>query len=231
MRYSLLLLVFTFNVSISHAIKLGTYPIPLMVESADKGIFVELSKELAKRSGVPMEIIVAPPKRTLADFSDKSIDALFSALDVLLQGPAAKTTPVYVKVDFIFFKKGTPFKTLADLKGKTVGITAGYPYVKDVTETKLFTIEPAPSDEQNIMKLEAGRIAAFIVEEKTGLKALAEVGVTDIAYAHDSPISKQDVFYAFQNTTEGQALAEKFSGAIKSIQSDGTFQKLMAPAH
>ncbi|MCC7152616.1 MAG: hypothetical protein IT501_11455, partial [Rubrivivax sp.] len=53
-----------------------------------------------------------------------------------------------------------------------VGITLGYPCVKEVAESKDFTVAPAADDVTNMKKLGAGRLDVFVVEERSGLKAL-----------------------------------------------------------
>ena len=226
----IVLLFFSAEGAFAKKIKLGTFQIPLMVESSEKGLFVDLTKEIAKRAGVEMEIVVTPPARTADQFAKNEIDGWFPGLDVTMPKTPAKSAPIYIKTDFIFYKKGKEAKSIADLKGKTVGITNGYPYDKAVTGSTSFKLETAAEDVYKMKKLGAGRIDAFIVEEKTGLKAKEQSGEKDILYSSADPVSKQEVYYAFQNTDEGRQLAEKFSKAIKEMQQDGSFGKIMAAA-
>ncbi len=214
----------------ARGVEIGTFPIPLMVESPDKGVFIELTQEIAKTAGISAHISVNPPKRTVEMFSRKELDCFFPALDVMLPGKAAKSRNIYVKQDFAFYQKGKPLVSLADLKGKNVGITLGYPYVKEVSENKAFTLAPANDDVTNMKKLGMGRIDAFVVEEKSGLKALKDSGQGNIEYDPKTPLSKQDVYYACTDTPEGKALAEKISGALGQLQSNGRFGEIMSKA-
>ena len=48
--------------------KIAGYPIPLMIENSDSGLFVEIIKELIQRTGEDFEIVVYPAQRTVAAF-------------------------------------------------------------------------------------------------------------------------------------------------------------------
>jgi polar amino acid transport system substrate-binding protein len=214
------------------SLKIGSYPIPKMVESKDKGVFVDLTKEVAKRAGVSFELELAPPPRTVESFSKGMIDGFFPALDVLISGPVAKSAPIYTKVDFAFFKKGaTNLKTIAELEGKKVGITRGYPYDAALMSNKKIIFDPADDDVTNMKKLAAGRIDAFVVEEKSGLEALKKSGETTITYDSGKPLSKQAVYYAFKKSADGQKAADGFSKALEEMKKDGTFGKIMSQAN
>jgi len=117
------------------------------------------------------------------------------------------------------------------LEGKKVGLTNGYPYVKELTENKNISFEFVEDDVLNMKKLAGGRIQAFVVEEKSGLEALKKAGETNIEYNKDTALSQQDVYYAFQKTPQGQELANKFSQALEEMKKDGTFAKIMAKAN
>ena len=211
--------------------KIAVYPIPLMIESPTSGIFVEVVQELIRRTGADFEIVVYPAQRTVGAFHAGEIDAFFPALDVLIENDKSATEPMYVKSDFAFVRKGDPAcKSIADLEGKKVGITAGYPYAKELMDNPKVSLVVGPNDVSNLQKLSMGRIDVFVVEEKTGLAALKEAGVDNVEYPADSPISRQNVYVAFQPTEVGADLAAKFSKALLEMQQDGSFGTIMQKA-
>ncbi len=212
----------------------GSFPIPLMVIDSDNGIFVELTKRIAKEAGLSVIIKVDPPLRTQNNFQKGKIVGLFPALDAMFP-PGAKferSDSIYLKQDFVFTKKGSKIlKTLADLNGLKVGITRGYPYARKLTEAKGFKIEEANTDEFNAKKLIAGRIDAFVVEEKTGLQAFKNAKLIDeMQYEPATSLSKQDVYYAFPANDIGEMLAPKVSAAMNKMKADGTFGEIMSKA-
>ncbi len=215
-------------------IKFGTFPIPLMVVDEQNGVFIELTKTIAQGSNLDIEFIIAPPKRTISDFLENKIEVLFPALDVSFPvgiKPIKSKELIYIKEDFVFTKKGNPMlKSLKDLKGKKIGITRGYPYARELTDNDQITVDVANSDELNVRKLMKGRIDAFVVEEKSGLKSFENEGINDFQYDPDVPVSKQDVYYAFQNNENGKDLANILSKVLGLLKQDGTFNNIMKTA-
>lgn len=214
------------------SLKIGTFPIPLMVESPDSGVFIDLVKEIAKRADVKLEIVVEPPKRTIANFESGALGCFFPALDVSVPKKVEASSEIYTKKDFAFVLKSKPVpKSVFDIEGKTVGLTLGYPYVDEIAKNPKIKIDFASSDELNIKKLVYGRFDAFIVEEKSGLKALENEKVRDqVAYDKNFPLSQQKVYFAFQPGDEGKALAFKFSEVLDSMKKDGTLAAIMKKA-
>jgi ABC-type amino acid transport substrate-binding protein len=83
------------------------------------------------------------------------------------------------------------------------------------------------TDYANLRKLIAGRLDAFILDEKTGIRALEANGLTQqVQYDAKRPVFRQEVYYAFQNNAEGKALAERFSVALERLKRDGRYQKI-----
>lgn len=213
------------------AVDLATFPIPVHVESETRGLFIELTREIVKSTGEEVNIKVMPPPRAVHGYMDGSFAGLFPALDINFapgQAITRSAESLDCKEDFVFTRKGAALlKSLGDLKGKRVGITRGYPYAREVTDNKSYTVEAAPSDEANIKKLVAGHLDAFVLDEKTGIKAFEALGMAgQMQYDPKSPVSRQDVYYAFQNTAAGKALAAQFSQALAQMKADGRYQKI-----
>ncbi|NNF99338.1 MAG: transporter substrate-binding domain-containing protein [Desulfobacteraceae bacterium] len=227
-------LLTTVSPALSEEYVLGTFPIPLMVIDENNGVFVELAKEIAKKAGVSLSIQVAPPMRTVNNFQEGKVHGIFPALDVSFPdlSKIERSDSIYIKKDFAFTLKGAQMlKSIADLEGKKVGITRGYPYVRELTENKNIKLDLADSDETNAKKLNGKRIDCFVVEETTGLQAFKNVGLIDyFLFFRGSPISTQDVYFAFGNDDTGKMLAKKLSDAMNALKADGTFGNIMAKA-
>jgi len=233
---SILLLGMSISVMAGEKVKFGTFPIPLMVEDSDHGVFIELTKTIAQRADFEIEIVISPPKRTMSYFIKQKVDAIFPALDInFSEGTSFEKASeiIYIKQDFVFTKKGNPlYRVISDLEGKKIGITSGYPYAKELTDNHLIQLEPMDSDEVNTQKLMKGKIDAFVVEEKSGLKAFEKTGFqSQIQYDPGTPLSKQDVYYAFQATDRGRELSKRISDVLKQMKQDGTFAEIMKKAN
>jgi len=210
----------------------ATYLIPVHVENATEGLFVELLREVGQVARLPqLRIEVMPAPRALRNLMTGAHDAVFPALDVFFEpGQTVVRTAETIdcKEDFVFTAKGAPvLRSLADLQGKVVGVTHGYPYSRAVMAASGFTLEVAVSDELNIRKLAAGRIDAFVLDEKTGLKAAEALGLADaIQYDRNAPVSRQDVYVAFQPTDRGRELAGRVSDGLRQLKANGRYQTI-----
>ncbi len=214
-------------------IRIGTFPIPLMVVDSENGVFIDLTNEILKRAKLDAEIVVLPPKRTMLYFNTKDVDVVFPALDVFFATGIEYTKPseiFYVKEDFVFTRKGDDLlRIIPELEDKYVGITRGYAYAPELLGNPFVKIELVNTDEQNAQKLIAGRVDAFVVEEFSGLKAFKDLGLEDkVQYDPTTPLSRQDVFFAFQGTDDGKALSDRFSEALRAMKNDGTFDQIMS---
>lgn len=209
-------------------ITVAGFPIPGHIESPTKGHFVELTLAIAKEAKLDIDIQISPPPRAIESFMQGKSQVLFPSLDIFFAPgqPIVRTKGSFnCKEDFVFTKKGSPaYHTLDDLKGKRVGLTQGYPYVKEVVSRKDIGFETALTDEANVEKLMKGRLDAFVVEKASGTRAFQNVNAFgDMQVDYKRPVSQQDVYWAFQNTDEGHALAQKFDAALTRLYQRSDF--------
>lgn len=235
MRTGQLLIVFCVlqalsAVSAARPLVFGTFPIPLMVESEQQGIFIDLTRALAAEAGLDIHITVFPAKRALSEFEQGNLDGLFPALSVTMPVAYERSLSIYSKDDFAFTLKGQPvLSTPEQLQHKRVGITAGYPYSPLLTGQPGIQFMSANTDIQNVQMLLAGRIDVFVVEEHSGLRALEQAGaVSRVQYDPARPLSRQDTFYAFRADQEGHILAGQINAALQRLQDSGTLANIMA---
>lgn len=229
-RNVVVILLFCPVLAFAKPLVLATFAIPLMVENSEKGLFIALTREIAKRNSRTVDILVLPTGKTLLAFSNAKVDGFFPALDVYVPKASAKSSPFYRKVDYAFYRKSSPLRSMKDLEGKKVGLTFRYPYGKDLIANKKIKFEYAADDVQNMRKLGQGLIDAFVVEEKSGLKALQLSGERSIEFDKAHPLSEQIVYYAFHDNEEGRKLAEIFSKTIESMRKDGSLDRVLSEA-
>ncbi|MDV7338093.1 transporter substrate-binding domain-containing protein [Terasakiella sp. A23] len=191
-------------------IKVAAIQIPLMVESPTKGVFIELLQEISKRSDITFDITVYPGKRAHRAFLGDEVDMLIPFPKGNRSKVGILTTPIYTKRDFVFVRKGQPIpKTLEQLKGMRLGITAHYKYDPSLYTTSGIHLETAQSDMDNVRKLKAKRLDGFLVEEQSGLAALEKITNPNIEYDRNNPIFSYDVVILLKTNKEGQQHAEK----------------------
>lgn len=209
-------------------IDLLTWNIPLFVESKDKGLFIKLVREIGKRSKKEINVTVMPPGSALMAFSNNKAHGYFPAHELSMAKEAHPSLPFYLKKDYIFFRKENRLVTIKDLEGKKVGLTFRYFYDPQILANKKIRIEYADDDFANMKKLGAGKIDAFVVEERSGIKVLQESGFTNIDFDRNFPLSEKTIFFAFQGTAHGEAIRDLFNKYLEELKADGTLERLFS---
>lgn len=227
-RYVFIFVICGPPIAFAKPLRIVTFPIPLMVENERAGVFIELTNEIAKRNNLTVSIEVSPPGKSILAFSSGKADGFFPAWGSSIPKKTSRSLSFYEKADYVFYKKGKSCSKIVDLEGKKVGLTFRYPYTKELLDNKKIHFQFAEDDVANMQKLAKGDIDAFVVEEKSGLKALELSGVSEVEYKNDTPLSRQEVYYAFQDNDEGRRLAQVFSKTILKMKNDGGFKKIMS---
>ncbi|EQC45321.1 ABC transporter substrate-binding protein [Bacteriovorax sp. Seq25_V] len=210
-----LLILFSLSVFAREKITLGTFNIPEFVTSKDSGAFVDLVREIGNRLDLDIEIVLRPPRRTLSSFASEQLDGYFPALDGFNQNlKTSDTTPFYYKKDFFF-----SYEEVKNLKGKTVCLTAGYPYEKSLLENKELNLIYTHSDQTCLQMLIKKRADFFVCELHSGVAALRDSGIREI-HIFPQAISKLDVFFSFQDSIKGRRLSKLFSAEINRMRKD-----------
>lgn len=215
-------------------LRLVSFAIPIMVEDQHHGAIIELTHAVARQAGIELEISIEPPLRAQRYFSEGKFDGIFPALEIYFPyHPYQRTRRLIThKRDFIFSNIKQPvYRSLSELKGKRVGVTRGYAYPQKMMQGLGIIMDPADSDEANAKRLSLGRVDAFIVEERTGLKAFFDSHVhKKIHYCANCPILESEVFYAFADTPEGKQWAEQFDRALAELEAAGTHAEIFSRA-
>ncbi|MBU2038667.1 MAG: hypothetical protein KKH95_05955, partial [Gammaproteobacteria bacterium] len=115
------------------SVRMGTFTIPLMVESATRGVFIRLAEAVAAEAGEELVISLFPTRRVREVFAEQNLDVIFPAIDLSMNSPYLATTAVYSKRVFAFTRVTEPLVTrVEDMTGKRIGYTSGFSYSSDV---------------------------------------------------------------------------------------------------
>ena len=222
----LLALFFLSQITSAKVYKIGTYLIPKYVQSAEQGEFIALTKEIAQKNNIKIQIEVYPPARTVKKFLAGELDGYFPSLDVLNSTQVAKSVPFYFKKDFLFYLAKEP---IAKIEDQDICLTNGYPYAPEINNSVNTRFYFANSDEDCLSMLQKRRVQGFICEAVTGVGALEKLKIKSIK-VKQKYLSTQDVYYAFRYDKEGKTLANKFSSVIKLKREDLSLKKLFKSA-
>lgn len=225
--WSLLLLsAKAFSATPATELRLASFTIPHFIESPDEGAFIRLFKTLEQQLPYRIKVNLQPAKRAQMNFESGQADLYFPGLTTSLNGTYPHSEPVFYKEVFAFVREGQQIPArAADLKKLRIGLTAGYNYGDELGLASLNT-SLAQTDTNNFRKLAAGRIDVLLVEGDSGLHALRESGVQGIIYDLNSPLSREPVFFIFQDTPKGSQLQNEFNRVIRHLKSTGQLPQL-----
>ena len=205
----------------------GTYPPFSYKEDGQlKGFEVELGKALAQRLGVKPQFVTTEWSAMLAGLQAGKYDVVINQVGITPQRKQSFdfSTPYTISSPQLIVRKNDtrPFKTLADLRGKTLGVGQGTNFADMAKAVGGIDIKTYPGASEYLQDLSLGRIDAamndslmipFILKKTPlPLKAGAPVGQTEesgIAFRKGNPKFK--------------AAIDK---ALADMEADGSFAKL-----
>lgn len=194
------------------------------------GFSTEVVLELAKRVGHSDGIKELPWARAYRLIQDKDGQILYSMTRTEKRenmfkwvGPLAKNTWVFLA------KKGSGV-SVNDLEdAKKVGKIGTYKddaaelFLKDEGFNNLASVL---DDGQNALKLNAGRIDLWIVDELIGAFRAKQKGIDPSSFETIHQVKETELYVAFSKNTDDATIA-KWQSALDALKSDGTYNKIL----
>ncbi len=230
MKKSWLIVAFALLPAYSQALNLTTEDYPPLNFSTDggktvSGISTDVMKEVAKRTGISITIGFYPWQRAYKEAQDDKNTCVYSttrteAREKLFKwvGPLAPSTwTMYAKADSTI-----TLKSLDDAKKYKIGAYQGDAKALYLKE-KGVPAEEVMADEQNLKKLESGRIDLWVATSDTAPWVAKHAGVKI-----KPVLSFKDVeMFTACNPAMPDADIAKMNEAIKAIKADGTYDKIV----
>jgi len=209
------------------------------------GLEVDLGEALAKKLGVDVEYtpVTAATRTALLDSGDIDMVAATFTITPERKNSWDFTTPYYTDHVGVLVEKASGLKTLADLKGKVVGVSSGSTsakaLVKAMIDAKIIDgegFDPKTFDASTWTKgvsfkqyadypaistaLTSGEVAAFCVD-----KSILAIYCTDDRTFLKEQFAPQEYGLA---TKKGSGLSKVAEEAVHGWLKDGTIKKLEA---
>lgn len=222
----------------TYKVATDNYP-PYTITEGGKvsGIFAEVLDASLKKSGASVQYEVIPWARATA---------MTEAGEVMANVPLFKTPerevifaysdPVVDATNKIFIRKGGKipvdlnWKTYADFKPYKFGGTAGYWYEEGFKKAGV-PLELVTKDEQNVQKLAAGRIDAFIADELAGWTLIKKIlpGKEGEFTTVNKPESVSPLHVISGKKTANSAkFIEAVNDGLKKLKASGEYDKIVA---
>ncbi len=211
-----------------------------------EGFDISVAKEVAKRLGVQVKFITPDWDLITAGKWGKRWDISIGSMTPTKERKNALlfTLPYYSSpAQFAVHKDNTTIKTLADLAGKKIGVageTTNERYlqkdlsiegVKIVYQDWVAKLQTYPTDANHIEDLTLGdglRLDAIFSSKQTIAQAIRSGcgGGCPMRMIGDSPYYEPLSFALDKSRVNSQSLVDKLNVIIKSMNEDGTLQKL-----
>ncbi len=203
-----------------------------LTESSDKGLVIDVLKEIEKRSGLKLQIDVVATPRATGEFLKGNYDVLCPAspasIDVT-SGKFVMSSQILERQEIVFMRKTDKLlASVDDFKGLRVGVLAGaYVNVHDIVDSKTFIVEQNPDNVANMKKLLANRLDVVVAEKFNALGAVSEADPNkQLQYDLNHPLKRMKAFFAMHNDDRGKEINAAFSKAIDDLAKEGFLKKL-----
>ncbi len=121
------------------------------------------------------------------------------------------------------------YRGLSSLKGKKIGIVAGYPFLDGVKTADFVIDRSAPDDETNIQKLLDGRVDAIIDNlTRTGTTVVRMKAGGRITYSKE-PVEVSRFLIAYNKTVPADVV-HKVDAALKAMRDGGVIKRILEEA-
>jgi len=137
-----------------------------------------------------------------------------------------ETLSIYTPLEKVF-----DFNTIADLKGKTIGIKSGFSYgeaFEKARKEKLFKVVGVKNDLQNFTKMLNGRsIDCLITDKLISSIYIKQNNLTTQIKKLEKAVLEGEVFLVFAKSAGKTELLKQFNQALAEMKKDGSYQKLI----
>ncbi len=207
----------------------GKYP-PMSFYSEEgelTGYDVEVSKEIARRLGRPVEIITTEWAGILAGLQAGRYDAIVGSMAVTPERQEAVlfSEPYYISGAQLFIREEdrSLYSSLEDLNGKAIGAVTGTTYQHTVeSEYPEIDVRTYQGDPDIFQDMTAGRIDGFVTDKLVGLYNAKRAGKAFIpagSLMYDERI-------AIPVTKDNRQLLDQINDALRTMENDGTLDDL-----
>jgi len=203
-----------------------------LITQDGQGLYQQILKKAADRAGLDYYAAVFPQKRALVMFEeDASWDGIFT-FTATVRARYPKDTilasyPFGAYLGYVFTPKGTPaLSAAADLKNLAVGGLRGFDGTWPQFTAAGIAIELVDADTQNLAKLKAGRIQAFL-----GFLPDLHDSLGELSYDPSKPFFQSHDRLTGRDRPAMRAFLERLDPVLRAMHRDGSIQRIMGSAY
>jgi len=212
---------------------------PFIIESPTQagrdGILVEVFREITKQLGYDFRQVATPEKQGLMMVRQGRLDAAPKARE-WVSGPERYlwTDGVVVSSDSVVSRTAAPvpFKSVEDLKGRTVGIISGFKYPKltELVDSGEVKAVSANNVGELLILLLHERIDCFVGNgpvTKWEIKRRGDINPEDVGFSR-TPLDSAPLRFAFTGGDKWKEFVARFNEELASMKQDGRLSVILS---
>lgn len=207
----------------------GAYPPFNFINDKNEvvGFDAAIGKEIAKRIGVEGVIVTTAWDGILAGLLANKYDTICGSMTITDKRKEVVdfVGPYYRSGRGIFTRKDSAAKSLADLKGKTIGATLGETHEKWARTQEGWKVQTYKGLPELLLELENTRVDAIVVDTLAGLLAIKKSG-QPIKKLDIAEVEGGDVNVGIAIRKENPKLKAAMQKALDDMMADGTYKKI-----
>lgn len=202
---------------------------PWGIKSAgkDKGLLVSVIKSLSLETGIDARIDLQPYPRVVHSLYSGNVDLAF-----LFDSPSTRQSAIRIghlvnsRMIVVGRAGASALESLADLKGKSVGIIRGSKYGPDFDNANHFRLEPVSSMEQGLAMLMRHRTDVMVGTDQSVFWAMREMNVGAKRLSKLYIMGGTSGSLYMSKTSEHQNLIPIYKQALEKLHQNGTIEKV-----
>lgn len=197
-----------------------------------RGIDYDITALIFDRLGIQVQWQFLPWKRCLAMVEQGHADGILDIFhtqerEQMLLYPKEPLS----EVQWVLYQANArphAVTSMADLKGLTVGVTAGYDYGEAFDNAPGVLRESGPSQEANFGKLAKARIDLLITDLRVGEYTVKYLGLQDQISRLPLTVSHNQQFLAVRRGAGMDLLVQRFAAELKRFKQEPAYAELLA---
>jgi len=194
------------------------------------GYAVEIVNEIQKRTKSNDPVQILPWARAYKYGLENPNTVVFTMSRTVERENLFQWVGPIVENDWVFVGKKSDKIKLSNLedakKLKSIGSVNEYAWTKYLLSKSFNNIDAIAQRKQNVLKLEAGRVQAFVSADCSYKSEISENGFNPDDYEILLRFNKVQMYYAFSKSTD-KKIVDNWQKAYESIKKDGTLATLL----
>ncbi len=208
------------------------YPPYTGKELPSYGVVSEVVREAFQKAGYKAEFKNVPFKRGIEETKKGKHDGFFMVWYREERKAWFLFSEPILSIQFGFYKmkeRDIPYTSLEDLRPYTIGIVIGYAYPSKFYNAKLNTYK-VTRDEQNIMKLHAGRIDVALITHMVAKRLIKQNFPNEIdrfEWMEPALQLENEYLVISRQAKDAQKKLDAFHRGLNQIKQEGIFNQIL----